>query len=706
MNISFSALGKHGRLGNQLFEIASTMGLAEKYGATATFPGWYYEQYFETPIPHGSMETKQVSERDFHHHDWELDGDCDVRGYLQSERYFGSTKLKLRESFVAECKSTYPIFDKETICIQVRRGDYVGNPNYYQVPITFYICALLEQFPNWRECNILFISDDIEYCRTHFECLPNATFSAGSDIQDLALGSSCDHFIISNSTFGWWTAWLGEKPHSKIVHSGQLFEGKFKDYDISDYRPERWVEFKREYYKIPLQDMTFTIPVLYDHINRKENLDLSLCLLQQAFDSNYIVCEQGGEEFGYIEKFATYAKMNLENFHRTRMLNWMAEIAETPYIANWDADIILPPMQIYMAVELLRGGADMVYPYGGKFARMERDWFKKIEKALDIGIVGNTAFKNRVEGHMSVGGAVFFNKEPFINGGMENEHFIAYGPEDFEREFRFKTLGYGVQRAGGTLFHIAHFIGPNSNKSHPFYKANKAEYEKVSKMSKAELRAYVDTWSWRNIYTSRYYHSISEGAIRSAKIVMDALPFKVDSVIDIGCGLGEWWNDNPNYIGVDYRVKSTDLLIPANHYYEMNLEKPAYSIMPIQKYDLCLCLEVAEHLSLERAEPLVKMLTELSDHILFSAAIPKQGGTGHRNEQWQTYWAALFEKYGFGAAMAQPDIRGCAGVELWYRQNMILYEHGGKGKVVDFVLPEYYFQIVKNLHDRLRDVGR
>ena len=60
MKISFSQLGKHGRLGNQLFQIASTLGMAEKYGAEVVFPSWSYENYFD-PIPHGVMQTKRVT---------------------------------------------------------------------------------------------------------------------------------------------------------------------------------------------------------------------------------------------------------------------------------------------------------------------------------------------------------------------------------------------------------------------------------------------------------------------------------------------------------------------------------------------------------------------------------------------------------------------------------------------------------------------
>ncbi len=696
MILSISTLGTHGRLGNQCFQIASIMGLAEKYNAQAAFPSWPYEQYFDTPIPHGEMQSNHVEERFFHHHDWNLTGSCDLIGYLQSEKYFGSFKLKLKPSFVEECKAKFSgLFDRETICIQIRRGDFVDNPNYYQIPMSFYIDALINHFPNWRDYNVLFISDDIEFCRVHFGCMPNAYFTIGNtDIQDMAIASACDHFIISNSTFGWWCAYLGEKPHSKIIHSGHLFAGKLARKDARDYRPARWIEYKKNNYKIPLHDMTFTIPVFFDHQYRKENLDLCLYLLQSSFDSNYIIMEQGGEKFNYTAQWSKYVRSDAKVFHRTKMLNDMANMAETPFIANWDADVLIPPMQILVAVEELRAGADMVYPYDGGFARMPRgQWWPIIQKALDIGVVRDHPFKNRGPEHNSVGGAVIFNKESFIDGGMENEYFVSFGPEDCERHDRFKTLGYDIRRVGGALYHMNHHVGENSSPRNPHFQTNVKEQEKIHIMTREELRKYIDTWPWRHQYTSRYYHQISEGSIRSAKVVLGALHFKPKSVIDVGMGVGEWNNGYPDYIGIDYHVRKEDLLILPERFIECDLNRDFIQLD--RKFDLCLCLEVAEHLKPSRAEGLIKMLCNLSDRILFSAAIPHQGGQGHVHEAWQTYWAEMFMREGFGASEHQPDIRRNEEVELWYRQNIILYERGARGAVEDFVLPEYYVQIVK-----------
>lgn len=511
IHIGFSQLGKHGRLANQLFQIQSTMGLAEKHDATAVFPDWPYEQYFEQPLSHRGDYGPVVKEKEFNHYDWGITQSCDILGYLQSEKYFGSYRLTFKPEFLQAQKAKFDIWDKETICIHIRRGDFVGNRNYYQVPVTYFIDSLLTHFSRWRECNILFLSDDIEYCRTHFECLPNAYFSTGNtDIEDMALGSCCDHFIIQNSSYGWWVAYLGEKDHSKVVHCGHMFAGPLLGNNTADLWPERWVRNQKDNYRLPLKDVTFTIPVLYDHSDRQANLNLSVCLLQRDFDTNVMVCEQGGDRFKYSEQWAVYMQDSSTVFHRTKMLNDMALAATTPIIVNWDCDVIIPPMQVLIGVMAIRGatytvelplwpydGADMVFPYDGRFARMPRDtWFKEIEKRLDIGTVGNTEFKNRVHGHNSVGGAVMFNRQSFIEGGMENEKMISFGPEDCERHDRFKMLGYKIERIAGSLFHIDHFCGPNSSTRNPYFKANHDEIKKIRKMSKEQLREYVSTWRW------------------------------------------------------------------------------------------------------------------------------------------------------------------------------------------------------------------
>lgn len=513
--------GNNGRLGNQLFQYASLMGLAKKYNTELRLEAWKYARYFEGEFPRGPIVgvCRDVKEPMFNYvPDWpwiEKGNNANIWGYLQSEKYWKDYEadiraaLKFREDFkqsVRDQFSTRNVFDKETIAISIRRGDYVNNPNYELLPITYYILALFDNFPNWRDCNIVIFSDDIAYCKVHFDCLPNVFFSENnSDIEDICLMSQCTHFIISNSTFSWWGACLGEKEGTKIVRSNYLFAGPLMNAnEWKDFYPERWIIFEHkkpngEFKKIDLKDTCFIIPVSYDHDDRKENLELCVAILQKNFDTNISISEQG--ESGKFElNNVKYVSEDFDGkFHRTKMLNNMAKASEQKFIFNWDADVFISPLQIYEAVNQLRNGADMVYPYAWAFARMPRNtMFVKVRDYQDIGMVGDTKFNGMNNGDaISLGGAVGFNRDRFLEGGGENENFISYGAEDVERKMRFERLGYRIERTiGATMYHMNHYCGINSGGSHPDIQGNTNEINKVGSMNKEELLNYIKTWNW------------------------------------------------------------------------------------------------------------------------------------------------------------------------------------------------------------------
>ena len=122
------------------------------------------------------------------------------------------------------------------------------------------------------------------------------------------------------------------------------------------------------------------------------------------------------------------------------------------------------------------------------------------------------------------------------------------------------------------------------------------------------------------------------------------------NVVDVGCGTGEWLyffkkKGVKQILGVDGPwVKRNLLKISKDEFLPHDLNK---KIDLNKKFDLVVSLEVAEHLPEKNAKKFVKTLTGLGDFVLFSAAIPYQGGTNHFNEQWQSYWADLFKKRRF-----------------------------------------------------------
>jgi hypothetical protein len=183
----------------------------------------------------------------------------------------------------------------------------------------------------------------------------------------------------------------------------------------------------------------------------------------------------------------------------------------------------------------------------------------------------------------------------------------------------------------------------------------------------------------------------SAGAV--APLVMNM--FHPKSIVDVGCGGGAWLlafqrAGVDDFLGIDSpRLEQTILGIPIDHFRAADLTKP---VELGRRFDLAVSLEVAEHLSEAGAGVFVESLVTLSDRVLFSAAIPGQTGPGHVNEQWQSYWAARFERHGYGVRDAiRPLIWHDHRVAWWYRQNVLVFERGGPNEAVllDVVHPTH-----------------
>ena len=180
-------------------------------------------------------------------------------------------------------------------------------------------------------------------------------------------------------------------------------------------------------------------------------------------------------------------------------------------------------------------------------------------------------------------------------------------------------------------------------------------------------------------YDEEFYRKLQDGARSSARaivpIVMDMLAPR--SVIDLGCGVGTWLgvfreDGVEDVTGVDgHYVKADMLEIPRDRFVAADLKEP-FAIG--RRFDLACSMEVAEHLPPERSEEFVDTLVKLAPAVLFSAAIPHQGGAEHINERWQDEWAAMFQKRGYMPVdCIRRRVWSDARVEYWYAQNMLLY---------------------------------
>ncbi|OUS37426.1 hypothetical protein A9Q94_05805 [Rhodobacterales bacterium 56_14_T64] len=190
-----------------------------------------------------------------------------------------------------------------------------------------------------------------------------------------------------------------------------------------------------------------------------------------------------------------------------------------------------------------------------------------------------------------------------------------------------------------------------------------------------------------HIYSNQFYDYIDAGARTSAQVMIGVLQpwLNVKSVVDLGSGRGVWaseWIQSgvTDVVAVDGDyVDRERLAVSKDQFHAADLTKK----MDLgRRFDLAQSLEVGEHLPESASETLVESLTDHSDRILFSAAVPGQGGEFHINEKPLSFWQDLFARHGYTAFdCVRPQLKDTAGVEPWYRYNTVFYANveGQKG---------------------------
>ncbi|PCJ07892.1 MAG: hypothetical protein COB16_09375 [Rhodobacteraceae bacterium] len=182
-----------------------------------------------------------------------------------------------------------------------------------------------------------------------------------------------------------------------------------------------------------------------------------------------------------------------------------------------------------------------------------------------------------------------------------------------------------------------------------------------------------------HVYSNQFFDYIDAGARSSAQVVIDVLQpwLKVQSVLDLGSGRGVWPSEwikagvtDVAAVDGDY-VNQDHLAVPKEQFHVADLAK---AVDLGRRFDLAQSLEVGEHLPESASEILVASLTRHSDRILFSAAVPGQGGEFHINEKPLSFWQDLFAKQGYAPFdCIRPNLKDAAGVEPWYRYNTVFY---------------------------------
>lgn len=195
-------------------------------------------------------------------------------------------------------------------------------------------------------------------------------------------------------------------------------------------------------------------------------------------------------------------------------------------------------------------------------------------------------------------------------------------------------------------------------------------------------------------YDANFFDGQMDESRVSAGIVLRRLKsdFQIASLIDVGCGVGPWLNaagecgiERLQGIDGDY-VDTEQMQISPQFFVPWDLETAGFSdaLQASSPFDIAISMEVAEHLTPERASSFISEICQLSDLVLFSAAVPNQGGLSHLNEQPPQYWAEKFADNGFDCFdyLRQElwDEEGCC---WWYLQNMLIFAKKGTKAHVD-----------------------
>ena len=264
--IGLNYLGKMGQLGNQMFQYAALKGIAAKHNYKTIIPSHndvivdalgnkLRIDLFDAfdipcyPMDVGYIPHERNLQEPHYHFSQELLDNCpdnvSLVGYFQSEKYFKHIEDDIRKLFgpksdALSCwASTQHLFD-DPVALHIRRGDFLRNSvDHHNLSMKYYETAL-RAFGKERQ--IIIFSDDTDWCKAQplFDGDRFLVCEGGGPYTDLYMMSRCSDFIISNSTFAWWGAWLSDNEDKLVIYPDRWFGPNNIDKSTADLFPPKW----------------------------------------------------------------------------------------------------------------------------------------------------------------------------------------------------------------------------------------------------------------------------------------------------------------------------------------------------------------------------------------------------------------------------------------------------------------------------------
>ena len=264
MTIAFNYLGKLGQLGNQMFQFAATMGVARYTGVPFTIPN--HQEIFDDGIGNklrielfdcfdikpdniGVLSTDHI----LHEKGFEFDSDIlngnrqfnhTLYGFFQTEKYFKHCAAEVKSQFtfkkgiVDECKEIVDDYFDNPIALHIRRGDFLTNSGNHHNQTLDYYDESLNKFDVKRQ--VIIFSDDPKWCMEQdlFNGDRFLVSEASGPYHDLYLMTQCSDYIIANSSFSWWGAWLGDG--GRVIAPKKWFGPNNAHLNTKDLYCEHW----------------------------------------------------------------------------------------------------------------------------------------------------------------------------------------------------------------------------------------------------------------------------------------------------------------------------------------------------------------------------------------------------------------------------------------------------------------------------------
>lgn len=412
--------------------------------------------------------------------------------------------------------------------------------------------------------------------------------------------------------------------------------------------------------KIKINNTAIAIYVQIDSKERLDNLHYILNFYNKNLDVPIWVVETGinpqVQHYNYNCNYM-FVKTDINvPIEKNKYTNIIYNIIPEPIIMYCDADILVSPQSISQASQLINDGINFIWPCNTIYYVEPR---QADDTTYDITSIDQELKQKPYSWLIEPPCAAFmFNKIAYRKYGFDNAKFIAAYHEDVERVFRLLRNGFPrLFVKDGYGFHLEHPRPTNSfwlNEELMTKNCMLSEY--IRHIPEIQLPQYIsELQSFNN--NPEILYNISNCPIKtsteSAKWLhqyLTKIKYEIKSIVDVGCGKGAYllpfMGDNIKLLGIDMKYYDEKIFIPNDCYTAFDFRQP-YTVT--NKYDVALCIGIADYFPSNCTEQLVDLLTSLSDLIIFSPQTSSPGFLNYNNENIEEYWNKIFAKNSFVA---------------------------------------------------------